>query len=318
MITMKKQMPTMEFRLGSKHKRFKRIWQNWQLYLFILPTLANIILFSYVPIYGVQIAFKNFIPTKGIWGSDWVGTDHFMQFFDSYYFWDLISNTLGISVYSLAIGFPIPVLLALGLNELRNGVFKKMVQTVTYAPYFISVVVMAGIIIAFLSPGKGIINKMIEFFGGTPVAFLSEASWFKTVYVFSDIWQNMGWGTVIYMAALAGIDPQQHEAAIMDGASRVRRIWHINLPGLAPTMIILLILSTGGILNVGFEKILLLQNQLNLESSDVISTYVYRSGLLHAQYSFSSAIGLFNSVINCIILISVNWLAKRRSETSLW
>ncbi|MFC0392177.1 ABC transporter permease [Paenibacillus mendelii] len=305
-------------RLGKRSRAFKRIWKNWQLYLFILPALATVVLFSYVPIYGVQIAFKNFIATKGIWGSEWVGFDHFIRFFDSYYFWDLMLNTLGISIYSLLVGFPIPILLALGLNELRNGFFKKSVQTITYAPHFISVVVMAGIILAFLSPETGIINRFMVFFGLQPIAFLSEASWFKTVYVFSDVWQNMGWGTVIYMAALAGIDPQQHEAAIMDGASRVRRIWHINLPGIAPTMIILLILSTGGILNVGFEKILLLQNQLNMDSSDVISTYVYRSGLRQAQYSFSAAVGLFNSVINLIILVAVNWIAKRKSESSLW
>ena len=296
----------------------KRIWKNWQLYLFVFPALTAVVIFSYVPIYGVQIAFKNFVPTKGIWGSEWVGFDHFVRFFDSYFFWDVIGNTLGISVYSLLVGFPIPILLALGLNELRNGMFKKTVQTITYAPYFISVVVMSGIIIAFLSPETGIVNRIIALFGAEPIPFLSEAKWFKTVYVLSDVWQNMGWGTVIYMAALAGIDPQQHEAAIVDGASRLRRIWHINLPGIAPTMTILLILSTGNMLNVGFEKILLLQNQLNLDSSDVISTYVYRSGLRQAQYSFSSAVGLFNSVINFIVLIAVNRFARKRSDTSLW
>ncbi|MFD0716022.1 ABC transporter permease [Paenibacillus sp. GCM10027626] len=306
-------------RVQSKSdRRMKRILKNWQLYLFILPAFAAVILFNYVPIYGVQIAFKNFIPTKGIWGSDWVGFTHFIRFFDSYYFWTLIWNTLGISIYSLLVGFPIPILLALGLNELRNGAFKKSVQTITYAPHFISVVVMAGIIIAFLSPETGIVNRFIGLFGFEPVSFMSEAGWFKTVYVFSDVWQNMGWGTVIYIAALAGIDPQQHEAAIMDGASRLRRIWHVNLPGISSTIIILLILSTGGILSVGFEKILLLQNQLNQDSSDVISTYVYRSGLRQAQYSFSSAVGLFNSVINFIILVVVNWIARRKSEASLW
>jgi len=306
------------YRPEKRAKALKRIWKNWQLYAFIFPAFASIVLFSYVPIYGVQIAFKKFVPTKGIWGSEWVGFDHFVRFFDSYYFGDLIFNTMGISLYSILVGFPIPVLLALGLNELRNGFFKKSVQTITYAPHFISIVVMSGIIIAFLSPETGIVNRFLGLFGIEPIAFLSEARWFKSVYVLSDVWQSMGWGTVIYMAALAGIDPQQHEAAIMDGASRIRRIWHINLPGIAPTMIILLILSTGGILNVGFEKILLLQNQLNMDSSDVISTYVYRSGLKQAQYSFSSAVGLFNSVINFIILVAVNWIARRKSETSLW
>mgnify|MGYP002400001901 FL=1 len=306
------------YRPEKRAKALKRIWKNWQLYAFIFPAFTSIVLFSYVPIYGVQIAFKKFVPTKGIWGSEWVGFDHFVRFFDSYYFGDLIFNTMGISLYSILVGFPIPVLLALGLNELRNGFFKKSVQTITYAPHFISIVVMSGIIIAFLSPETGIVNRFLGLFGIEPIAFLSEARWFKSVYVLSDVWQSMGWGTVIYMAALAGIDPQQHEAAIMDGASRIRRIWHINLPGIAPTMIILLILSTGGILNVGIEKILLLQNQLNMDSSDVISTYVYRSGLKQAQYSFSSAVGLFNSVINFIILVAVNWIARRKSETSLW
>jgi len=296
----------------------KRIARHWELYMFILPALVAIVVFAYIPMYGVLIAFQDFKPSKGIWGSSWVGWDHFIRFFDSYYFWDLIWNTIGISLYAIAVGFPIPILLALGLNELRNGKFKKLVQTVTYAPHFISTVVMAGIIIAFLSPVSGMINHIIVWFGGEPIAFLIEASWFKTVYVLSDVWQGAGWGTIIYLAALAGIDPALHEAAVVDGASRMRRIWHINITGIRPTMIIVLILSTGGILSVGFEKILLLQNQLNMEASDVISTYVYRSGLINAQYGFSAAIGLFNSVVNFIILMMVNAIARRTSDTSLW
>lgn len=298
--------------------KWKAIMKNWELYLFVLPAVASVILFSYVPMYGVQIAFKDFRPIKGIWGSDWVGFDHFMRFFDSYYFWDLIWNTAGISLYSIAVGFPIPILLALAMNELRVGFFKRFVQTVTYAPHFISTVVMAGIIIAFLSPVSGMVNHVIQWFGGEPVAFLMKAEWFKTVYVLSDVWQGMGWGTIIYLAALAGIDPVLHEAAVMDGASRMRRIWHINLTGIRPTMIIVLILSTGGILSVGFEKILLLQNSLNMETSDVISTYVYRSGLLQAQYGFSAAVGLFNAVVNFVILVLVNSLARRTNNASLW
>lgn len=298
--------------------KWKAIRKNWELYLFVLPAVASVILFSYVPMYGVQIAFKDFRPIKGIWGSEWVGFDHFMRFFDSYYFWDLIWNTAGISLYSIAVGFPIPILLALAMNELRVGFFKRFVQTVTYAPHFISTVVMAGIIIAFLSPVSGMVNHVIQWFGGEPVAFLMKAEWFKTVYVLSDVWQGMGWGTIIYLAALAGIDPVLHEAAVMDGASRMRRIWHINLTGIRPTMIIVLILSTGGILSVGFEKILLLQNSLNMETSDVISTYVYRSGLLQAQYGFSAAVGLFNAVVNFVILVLVNSLARRTNNASLW
>ncbi|UOQ91889.1 ABC transporter permease subunit [Halobacillus shinanisalinarum] len=301
-----------------KKKKKKKILQNWELYLFVLPAVLYFAIFHYIPLYGAQIAFKDFIPSEGIWGSPWVGFENFTRFFESYYFWDLIKNTLGISLYSLAVGFPLPIILALALNEVKDNLFKRSVQTITYAPHFISVVVMSGMIIAFLSPATGIINHIIVLFGFDPISFMSDPDWFKTVYVFSDVWQNTGWGTIIYLAALAGVDPQQHEAAIVDGASRWQRIWYINIPALIPTMIILLILNTGNLLAVGFEKILLLQNPLNMESSDVIATFVYRSGILDAQYSFASAVGLFNAVINAILLIAVNQIAKKRSETSLW
>lgn len=280
--------------------------------------MAYFIIFHYFPMYGVQIAFRDYTPSLGIWGSPWVGLEHLKRFFDSYYFWTLIKNTLGISLYELVVGFPVPILLALALNELRDGAFKKWVQTVTYAPHFISVVVMAGMIIAFTSPGSGLINLAIKAFGGEPVPFLTEPGWFKSVFVLSGVWQSMGWGTIIYLAALAGVDPQQHEAAMIDGATRFQRVWHINLPSIVPTMVILLILNVGSFMSVGFEKVFLLQNPLNLESSDVISTYVYRSGLVQGQFSFSAAIGLFNSVINFILLLTVNRIAKRLNETSLW
>lgn len=296
----------------------KKILSNWELYLFILPSLLYFIIFHYAPMYGVQIAFKDFIATKGIWGSSWVGMEHFERFFNSYYFWTLIKNTVGISLYSLAVGFPIPIILALMLNEVKDGLFKRTVQTVTYAPHFISTVVMVGMLLAFLSPSTGIINNLIKALGGQPVAFMQEPKWFKTIYVFSGAWQGAGWGSIIYLAALAGIDPQLHEAAIMDGANRIQRIWHINIPGILPTMIILLILNTGSIMSVGFEKVFLMQNPLNMETSDVISTYVYRSGLIQAQYSFSAAVGLFNSIINFALLILVNTIARHVSETSLW
>lgn len=255
--------------------------------------------------------------TKGIWGSDWVGTEHFLRFFNSYYFWTLIKNTVGLSLYELAVGFPVPIILALAINELRNGSFKKLVQTITYAPHFISMVVMTGMIISFLAPSTGMINFILKVFGMEPISFLTSPAWFKTVYVFSGVWQNAGWGTLIYLAALAGIDPQQHESAMMDGATRIQRVWHINIPSILPTMIILLILSVGSFMSTGFEKVFLLQNQLNLDSSEVIATYVYKSGLQQAQYSFASAIGLFNSVINFTLLVVVNWLARRYNETSL-
>ncbi|MFP4974185.1 ABC transporter permease [Paenibacillus sp. CN-4] len=296
----------------------KRIWKNWELYLFMLPALLYFFIFHYGPMYGIQIAFKNFVPSKGITGSEWVGFDHFERFFNSYFFWDLLWNTFSISFYELALGFPLPIILALAFNEVRNGPFKKTVQTVTYAPHFISVVVMAGMIITFLSPSSGMIVRVIEFLGFQAPQFLTDPAWFKTVYVLSGVWQSTGWGTIIYLAALSGVDPQLHEAAIVDGASRIKRVLHINLPTIIPTITIMLILNMGNILGLGFEKILLLQNSLNMEASDVISTYVYRAGLVNAQYSFSTAVGLFNSVVNVILLVTVNRIAKRTSENSLW
>ncbi|WP_068784642.1 ABC transporter permease [Paenibacillus phocaensis] len=296
----------------------RRMLKNWELYLFMVPAFLYFLIFHYGPMYGIQIAFKNFTPVKGITGSPWVGFEHFERFFNSYYFWDLLWNTLSLSFYELAIGFPLPILLALAFNEIRNGAFKKTVQTVTYAPHFISMVVMAGMIITFLSPSSGMIVRIIEAFGAEAPAFLTDPRWFKTIYVLSGVWQSTGWGTIIYLAALAGVDPQLHEAAIVDGASRFKRVLHINLPTIVPTITILLILNMGNILGVGYEKVLLLQNPLNMESSDVISTFVYRSGLVSAQYSFSTAVGVFNSIVNAILLITVNKIAKRTSETSLW
>lgn len=301
-----------------KTKKNRKIIQNWQLYIFILPALLYFIIFHYVPMYGIQIAFKDYVPSLGFLGSEWVGLKHFERFFDSYYFWDLLKNTLGISIYELIVGFPLPILLALLLNEAKDGIYKRTVQTVTYAPHFISVVVISGMIIAFLSPTTGIINHIIQFFGLEPIAFMSDPAWFKTVYVLSGVWQSTGWGTIIYLAALSGVDPQQHEAAIVDGASRFQRIMYINIPTLVPTMIILLIMNLGNIMALGFEKILLLQNPLNMESSNVIATFVYQAGLLDAQYSFAAAVGLFNAVINAILLIAVNQIARKTSETSLW
>lgn len=303
----------------SRSKIWKRsIRKNWDLYLLILPVIVYFFIFDYIPMYGVQIAFKNFIAAKGIWASDWIGFDHFKRFFDSYYFWRLIWNTFSISLYQLAVGFPVPLLLALLINEIGGKTFKRFLQTVTYAPHFLSTVVMVGLIFIFLSPQNGIINQLIVFFGGQPISFMTESGWFKSIYVWSGVWQGMGWSSIIYLAALAGIDPSLHEAARVDGASRLRRIWHINLPGIMPTVVILLILNVGQVMSVGFEKIYLMQNNLNLESSDVISTYVYTQGILGAQYSFAAAVGLFNSVINVILLVTVNQIAKKVNETSLW
>ena len=292
--------------------------KNRDLYLLIFPVVVYFVVFHYIPMYGVQIAFKDFIVTKGITGSPWVGFAHFERFFNSYYFWRLIKNTLGLGLYELLVGFPIPILLALMLNEVKNKFFKRFVQTVTYAPHFLSTVVLVGMLFIFLSPRTGLVNRLIELFGGEPIAFMVSPEWFKTLYVFSGVWQQMGWSSIIYFAALSAIDPQLHEAATVDGAGRLRRIWHINLPCIMPTIVILLILNTGSILSIGFEKVYLMQNAMNMESSDVISTYVYRSGILGAQYSFSAAVGLFNSVVNAIMLVVVNYMARRVGETSLW
>jgi putative aldouronate transport system permease protein len=292
--------------------------RNWQLYVLLIPVIAYFVIFEYTPMYGVQIAFKDFIAKKGIWGSPWVGFKHFQRFFDSYFFWTLLKNTLGISLYQLVVGFPVPILLALMINEVRQSKFRKFIQTVTYAPHFLSTVVMVGLIVIFLNPNTGLVNHFLELFGLKPISFMTEAGWFKTIYVFSGVWQQMGWSSIIYLAALSGIDPQQHEAAKVDGANRLQRIWHVNIPGILPTIVILLILQMGSLMGVGFEKVFLMQNDLNMDSSDVISTYVYRSGILGAQYSFSAAVGLFNSVVNFILLISVNFISRRLNQTSLW
>jgi putative aldouronate transport system permease protein len=305
-------------RKGALVSLGKRMRRNWQLYLLISPVLVFFLVFEYVPMYGVQIAFKNFIATKGIWGSPWVGFRHFERFFESYYFWRLMKNTLGIGIYQLVVGFPIPILLALMLNEVRSKKFSRFVQTVTYAPHFLSTVVMVGLIMIFLSPETGLLNRVVTMFRGEPIPFMTDPAWFKTVYVLSGVWQQMGWSSIIYLAALAGIDPQLHEAARVDGASRWQRIWHVNLPGIMPTIIILLILQVGSIVGVGFEKVFLMQNPLNMSASDVISTNVYRSGIIGAQYSYSAAVGLFNSVINFIMLVTVNRIARKVNETSLW
>jgi putative aldouronate transport system permease protein len=268
--------------------------------------------------YGVVIAFKDFIATKGILGSPWVGFKHFERFFDSYYFWRLIKNTLGIGIYELLVGFPIPILLALLIHEVRSSFFKRFVQTVTYAPHFLSTVVVVGMLFLFLSPQTGFVNRLLELVGFKPISFMTEPGWFKTIYVLSGVWQQMGWSSIVYLAALSAVDPQLHEAARVDGANRLQRIWHINVPGILPTIVILLILNVGRLLSVGFEKVFLMQNPLNMQASDVIATHVYRSGILGAQYSYSAAVGLFNSVAIFVMLVIVNYIARKINETSLW
>lgn len=284
----------------------------------MLIPLLYIVVFKYVPMYGAQLAFKEFNPTKGIFGSPWIGFTHFRKFFESYQFQRVLLNTISISAYSLAMGFPFPIILALLINEVKNRPFKKSVQMITYIPYFISTVVMVSIIMESLHPRLGSITSILRSIGieiGDP---LGDEQLFQTIYVFSNIWQNTGYSSIVYIAALAGIDPSLHEAAVVDGATKVQRIWFIDIPGILPTAIILLILHAGSIMNVGFEKIFLMQNNLNLRTSEVISTYVYKVGLINADFSFSTAVGFFNSLVNMLLLFLVNRIARKTGETSLW
>lgn len=268
--------------------------------------------------YGVQIAFKDYNVLDGFWESGWVGLDHFVRFFESPNFATLIGNTLGLSLYQSVVGFPVPIIFAIMIHEVANKKFKSAVQMVAYAPHFISTVVIVSMLVLFLHSDRGLINNLIAALGGPRVDFISRPEWFKTVYVFSGVWQNAGWGTIIYLAALSSVDPQLTEASRIDGANRLQKIWHVDLPGIAPTIIILLILDMGSLLSVGFEKVLLMQNPLNMSSADVIQTYVYRIGIVGGQFSYSAAIGLFNALVNFIMLVIVNQIARRRSETSLW
>ena len=291
--------------------------RNKSLYLLALPVIAFYIIFHYGPMYGAVIAFKSFTPIKGIWGSEWVGFKHFIDFFNSYYFWRVLRNTLTISVTHLMFGFPAPIFLALLINELRNKYFSRTIQTITYMPHFISLVVICGMIKDF-TLDTGIVNYALHFFGWHPITMLNEPKLFVPVYVISGIWQEIGWGSIIYLAALMGIDQQLYEAAKIDGAGRFKQTWHITLPGILPVIIVLFILRIGQMLNVGFEKIILLYNPAIYETSDVISSFVYRKGLLEFNWSFSAAVGLFNSVINFTLLISANWLSKRIQGSGLW
>lgn len=297
--------------------KFRR---SWQLYVLLALPLIYLIVFQYWPMYGAQIAFRNFNAGKGITGSPWVGLAHFDRFIGSYNFTQTLRNTLVISVYSLVVGFPFPIMLALGLNYVSKAWFKKSVQLVTYAPYFISTVVMAGIILQFLSPTHGIINLFLGRLGYAPINFMAKAEWFAHIYVWTGLWQTLGFAAIIYLAALSGVDPTLHEAAVVDGASKLQRMRFIDLPEIMPLAIVLLLLSLGGILSTGFEKILLLQNPLNLRTAEVLDTYVYRVGLASPvpNYSYASAIGLFKSAIGLILVVAVNRFAKRVTSTSLW
>ena len=290
------------------------------MYLIILLPVVYFTVFHYAPMYGVQIAFRDFNVGSTILGSPWVGLKHFRRFFDSFLFWRILWNTVYLSFYGLLAGFPVPIILAISLHYAKSRRFKKTVQMITYAPHFISTVVLVGIILQVFHLRVGLFNGVRELFGAEPVNYLGRPELFAHIHVWTDVWRGMGWGSIVYLAALAGVDPEMHEAAIVDGASKLQRIWHIDIPGILPTAVILLILNVGRILFLGFEKILLLQNPLNLTASEIIQTYVYKIGLQSAipQYSYSSAIGLFASLVSFVLLVAVNRVARRLGETSLW
>ena len=296
----------------------KNICRDKYYLILVSPVVIYYIVFHYLPMYGAIIAFKDFSISKGIWGSHWVGFRWFNEFFRSIYFSRLIKNTVLLSVNSILWGFPVPILFALMLNELKDGIGKRFIQTVSYLPHFISVVVVVGMMVNFLSPIDGIVNMAIKLFGNQPVGFINDPSWFRTLYVGSEVWQTFGWNSIIYLAALSSINPEYYEAAKIDGASRWKQLIHVTIPQIMPTIVILFILRVGQIMNIGFEKIILMYNPSTYTVADVISTYVYRRGILNSEFSFATAVGLFNSAINFVMVVAVNFLAKRKSEVGLW
>lgn len=305
--------------MNDKMKGLKKSFiQSKILILMFLPGFLYYIIFKYVPMYGLIIAFKNYEFHKGLLGSDWVGMRHFISFFSNTQAFRLIRNTLAISIYGLFWGFPAPILLALLLNEIKNNTMKRFFQTVSYLPHFVSTVIVVGMMVNFLSPTDGIINKVIELLGGERIFFLKEPAWFRTLYISSSVWKEVGWGAIIYIAALAGINPELYEAAIVDGANRFKQLIHVTLPSLVPTIIIMLILRLGNLLDVGFEKVILMYNPLLYETADIISTFVYRRGVQGADFSFATAIGLMDNTIGLILIIAANKLSRKVSETSLW
>lgn len=308
--------PTFKPKLHTRLARDLR--KHYAIYLIFIPVLVFYLLFRYYPMYGAQIAFRNFSPRKGITGSEWVGLKHFIDFFNSVYCFRLIRNTLLINLYSLIFGFPAPIILALMLNEVRSSKFKRTIQTVTYLPHFISTVVIAGMILSFTATDGFITQLLAKMTGAAPQNLLYNKDNYRTIYVASGIWQNIGWDSIIYIAALAGISQEQYEAARIDGAGRWKQTLHVTLPGIAPTIITMFILRMGSLMSLGYEKTMLIYNPAIYETADVISTYVYRKGLLDMSFSFSSAVGLFNSVVNLIIIVIANYISGRVSETSLW
>ena len=316
----KKQLDAQVVEARRQHRRKSLIMikRNWLLYLVLLPAVLYIATFCYAPMYGLQIAFRNFRIADGIVGSEWAGLKWFDRFFNTPRFWVILKNTLTISLYSLAVSFPLPIALALVLNNVRNAKYKKFAQTITYMPHFISTVVLVGMMSVFFSPRSGVVNTVLGLFGIEPIYFMGNASYFSHMYVWSGVWQTMGWNSIIYMAALAGVDPSLHEAAMIDGANKLKRVIHIDLPTIIPTMSILLIMNFGKVMSVGYEKVYLMQNDLNRATSEIISTYVYKMGVLNQQFSYSTAIGLFNNVVNFLLVVIMNRVVKKLSGSGLW
>ena len=308
--------PTTRLGLLRKHLATD-LRRNRYIYLMLSPVVAYYLLFHYGPMYGAIIAFKDFSPAQGILGSPWIGLQNFQDFFSSVYLIRLLRNTLAINVLDILLGFPAPIVLALLLNEVTSSRFKRMVQTITYLPHFMSLVVVVGILIDFLAR-DGLINNLLGALQIQPTAFMQEAGWYWILYVGSGIWQAVGWGSIIYLASIATVDPTLYEASVMDGANRFRQMWHITLPGIMPMIVTLLILRVGMMMSVGYEKTLLMYNPSTYDTADVISSYVYRKGVLGMDYGFSAAVGLFNSAINFVFLIAANRLSRRMNQTGLW
>lgn len=302
---------------GKREPLLKNMRKRYQLWLMLLPAMLSVAVFNYGPMYGIQLAFREFDFTKGLTGGEFVGLKYFLKFFRSFQFADIMRNTFAISFTVLILGFPVPILLALMMNQIRKKGRKKALQTVFYAPHFISMVVMVGLLNVLLAPNTGIVSAMLGIFG-VDINLLGDKKAFVPVYVLSDIWQHAGWNSIIYLAALSSVDTQLYDAARVDGADQLHRIWHVDIPCLMPTMIIMLILSMGNILSVGFEKIYLMQNSTNISVAEVISTYVYKIGIRSNQYSYSAAIGLFNTVVNFIMLVTVNRISRKISDTGLF
>ena len=303
---------------AGKKSLFRQYYKNKGLFLMFLPVLAYYIIFCYIPMGGIVIAFKDYNLMKGIWGSPWVGLENFRELFTTPSFYNILRNTVWISILRMVFGFPAPILLALLLNEIQHARYKKVVQTISYLPHFLSWVILAGVFQQLLSPSTGAVNAILQKIGIEPIYFLGDPKWFVFTIIVTGVWQGVGWGTIIYLAAISGIDPQMYEAAMLDGASRLKRVLYITLPSLAPTITIMLILNTGNILNAGFDQIMNMYNEAVYEVADIIDTYVYRRGLEGMQYSYSTAVNLFKNVIGLIFVLVTNKIAQKLGDSSLW